>query len=265
MSNPQSVLKFSGLDAFQKRPRKKPKTKVIIMIYLSIGLSAIFSFAIMFILAKLMGARQISQLSMFDYINGITIGSIAADLALAESMDERGKILIAVVIYALATLLLSVITDKSITARRFITGKPIILVEHGKYFDKNFKRAKVDINEFLTQCRNNGYFDISQVDTAILEPNGKISIMPVSSAKPVTPSDLNISVGQETLCANVIIDGNIMPLNLQKLGYNEEWLRTQLANEGFNRTEDIFLATCRPDGTLCVYLCCGEACKEIFM
>ena len=180
------------------------------MIYLNITLSAVFSFAIMFILAKLMGVRQISQLSMFDYINGITIGSIAAELALAETMSDRLQMFAALVIYALATLLFSIITDKSIVARRFLTGKPILLVENGRFYDQNFKRAKLDVNEFLTQCRNCGYFDVSQIDTAVMEPNGKISFLPVSSARPATPADLGITVEQEPLCGNVIIDGNIM-------------------------------------------------------
>lgn len=235
------------------------------MIYLNITLSAVFSFAVMFILAKLMGVRQISQLSMFDYINGITIGSIAAELALAETMSDRLQMFAALVIYALATLLFSIITDKSIVARRFLTGKPILLVENGRFYDQNFKRAKLDVNEFLTQCRNCGYFDVSQIDTAVMEPNGKISFLPVSSARPATPADLGITVEQEPLCGNVIIDGNIMYRNLKTLGYNEEWLKNQLTNAGFTIVRDIFLATCRPDGTLCIYIRCGEACKEIFM
>ena len=208
------------------------------MIYLNIALSAVFSFAVMFILAKLMGARQISQLSMFDYINGITIGSIAAELALAETMSDRLQMFAALVIYALATLLFSIITDKSIVARRFLTGKP---------------------------ARNLSLNTFSQIDTAVMEPNGKISFLPVSSARPATPADLGITVEQEPLCGNVIIDGNIMYRNLKTLGYNEEWLKNQLTNAGFPNVRDIFLATCRPDGTLCIYIRCGEACKEIFM
>lgn len=235
------------------------------MSYLNIALSAVFSFAVMFILAKLMGARQISQLSMFDYVNGITIGSIAAELALAQSSIERLQMLVAITVYALATLFFSVITDRSVVARRFITGKPILLVEHGKFYDKNFKRAKLDINEFLTQCRNNGYFDVAQIDTAVLEPNGKISFLPISAAKPLTVGDMSISVEQEVLSGNVIIDGNVMHGNLKALGYSEEWLKDRLISAGFPDAKSIFLATCSPDGTLSVYLYCGEARKEIFM
>lgn len=232
---------------------------------INIALSALFSFAVMFILAKLMGARQISQLSMFDYVNGITIGSIAAELALAQVAAERLQILVAIVVYALATLFFSVITDRSVIARRLITGKPILLVEHGKFYDRNFKRAKLDINEFLTQCRNSGYFDVSQIDTAVLEPNGKISFLPVASARPLTPKDLDIVPQQEVLAGNVIIDGKLMRHNLNALGYTEEWLTDKLISSGFGGIEDIFLATCDPEGTLCVYLYCGEAHEEIFM
>lgn len=235
------------------------------MIYLNIALSAVFSFIVMFLITKIMGVRQMSQLSMFDYINGITIGSIAADLALATNMEDRLEIFIAVIIYGAAALLLSYMTDKSINARRFINGQPILLVEHGRFYDKNFKRVKMDINEFLIQCRNYGYFDVSQIDTAIMEPNGKLSILPVSASKPVTPEEMNITVQQEVLAGNVIIDGKIMEKNLKALGHDEKWLRDQLAAGGFNKPEDVFLATCTANGTLCVYLYCGESGKEIFM
>ncbi len=235
------------------------------MIYIEVGLSALFSFLVMFLLAKLMGVRQISQLSMFDYINGITIGSIAAEIAISTDMQERLYMSVALAVYALATLLFSWFTDKSIAARRFITGKPVVLVEHGRFYDDNFRKVKMDINEFMTQCRNSGFFDVSQVDTAIMETNGRLSIMPASYARPLTPEDMNITSEQETLSANVIIDGKVMCENLKAIGYDEDWLLTQLKNNSFNSVEDIFLATALPNGKLSVYLKCGTLKKEIFL
>ena len=129
-----------------------------------------------------------SELSLFDYVNGITIGSIAAELATAER-GEILTILIAMIIYGMITLLIAFITDKSLTMRKMITGKPITLMKQGKlYYYDGFRKARLDINEFLMKCRNNGYFDLTQVDTAVLEPNGRVSFIPTAANKPVTVS-----------------------------------------------------------------------------
>lgn len=141
---------------------------------LKIALASFSSVVVLFILTKLIGNKQMSQLSMLDYINGITIGSVAAEFATALEGDFL-KPLVAMVAYAVVTMIISFLTCKSIICRRFITGKALILLEHGKLYQKNLKKAKLDINEFLIQCRNNGYFDISKIHTAILEPNGKVS------------------------------------------------------------------------------------------
>ena len=135
------------------------------MEYAHVILASLFSILALFLITKLLGCRQMNQLSMFDYINGITIGSIAAELA-ASWGKEFWQWAIALVIYGLATFLLSLATDRSIQARRLITGTPIPLYENGQLLDQNFRRAKLDLNEFLMQCRLAGYFDLSQLETA---------------------------------------------------------------------------------------------------
>lgn len=147
------------------------------MEYVQVLLASLFSIVALFLITKLLGYRQMNQLSMFDYINGITIGSIAAELA-ASWGEEFWKWTIALVIYGLATFLLSLATDRSIKARRFIAGKPIPLYENGQLLDQNFRRAKLDLNEFLMQCRLAGYFDLSQLEAVLFESNGMLSILP---------------------------------------------------------------------------------------
>lgn len=129
--------------------------EICYIIALSLG-----SIVTIFILAKLMGYRQMSQMSMFDYINGITIGSIAAEMA--TSLEENFvQPLTAMIVYALAAILLSWIGSKFIKARRVIEGAPLILLNHGELYKENLKKAKIDVTEFLVQCRVNGYFDVS--------------------------------------------------------------------------------------------------------
>lgn len=218
---------------------------------LKVCYTSLFSIVLLFLLTKLMGHRQLSQLSLFDYINGITIGSIASEMAIAP--DEYKKPLVAMIVYALAATLISVITCKSVKLRRFITGKPLLLFENGKVYEKNLFKAKLDVSEFLTQCRNSGYFDLNHIHTAILEANGKISFLPMVAQRPATPADMNLSPAQEYLAANVILDGVIMKENLQATGNNEAWLQSQLLAQGVESPSEVFLATCDPNNTLSVY------------
>lgn len=218
------------------------------IIALSLG-----SIVTIFILTKLMGYRQMSQMSMFDYINGITIGSIAAEMA--TSLEENFvQPLTAMIVYALAAILLSWIGSKFIKVRRVIEGAPLILLNHGELYMENLKKAKIDVTEFLVQCRVNGYFDVSKLETAILEGNGKISFLPKVSDRPITPSDMNLSVQQDYLVVNVILDGRLMEENLRHTGKDEKWLRTQIKGQGADRMEDVLLATCDSSNQVTVFL-----------
>lgn len=214
-------------------------------------LTALGSIVALFVLTKIMGNRQMSQLSLFDYINGITIGSIAAEMA--TSIEDFYKPLTAMIVYALLATCASIATDKSVMLRRFITGEAMILYDNGKLFEKNFKRAKLDINEFLTICRNSGYFNLANLQTAILESNGKISFLPLSTQRPVTPQDMNLSPAQEKAVVNVVIDGKVMKDNLKYTGNNEQWLENQLHKQGVKLPE-ILLATCDQNNALSVYI-----------
>lgn len=193
-----------------------------------------------------------SQLSMFDYVNGITIGSIAAEMATSVQSDFL-KPLLAMIIYAAAAILISYICCKSIKFRRIVTGKSLVILDNGKLYVQNLSSAKLDMHEFLIQCRNAGYFDLNNIQTAILEANGKISFLPTSTQRPATPSDLKVNVEQEKMVANVIIDGNIMFENLKHTGNNEEWLHKQLAMQKIKKIRRISLATCDSNNKLTIY------------
>ena len=211
------------------------------------------SVIVIFILTKLIGYRQMSQMSMFDYINGITIGSIAAEMA--TSLEENFvQPFTAMIVYALSTLLLSWIGTKSMKARRIIEGTPLVLMSNGEIYRENLKKAKIDVPEFLVQCRVNGYFDVSKLEVAILEGNGKISFLPKVSDRPVTPSDLNLSPKQDYMVANVILDGNLMEKNLRHTGKDEKWLKNQIKGQGADRIEDVLLATCDSSNQVTVFL-----------
>jgi len=222
------------------------------MEYFNIFYQSLFSIIALLVLTKLLGYRQVSQFSMFDYINGITIGSIAAEMA----VDLEGnflKPLLAMVVYAAFVILLSKISQKSIPFRRLINGKAIMLYQNGTIYNENLRKAKMDVDEFLVECRVNGYFDLSQIESAVLEPNGKISFLPVTEDRPATPKDLGIKPAQEEIFANVIVDGHIMKENLKHVGRDQNWLDQQLDGKNIKKLEDVFLAICDKQGNFYVY------------
>jgi len=219
---------------------------------LKITLLSVFSEIALFILTKLMGNKEMSQLSMFDYVIGITIGSIAAEMATSLENNYLEPLL-AMTVYAIIAILISVISYKSMKFRRFIYGNSLILLDNGELYRKNFSKAKLDLNEFLVQCRSNGFFSLSDIQTAILEPNGKVSFLPNSQTRPATPSDLNISTEQSRISVNVILDGAILKENLYYTGNDEIWLQKQLVSQGFKNESEIFLATCDSNNNLSVY------------
>lgn len=221
------------------------------MDYLNTVFASLGSIVIIFLLTKMMGNKQMSQLSMFDYVTGITIGSIAAEMA--TNLEKFERPLIAMIVYGIVATLISIATYKSIIIRRIITGKPLILYENGKIYNKNLKKSRIDVNEFLELCRINGYFDLSNLETAILESGGKISFLPLSTQRPVNPGDLNLNPQQEKPVANVVIDGNIMLKNLNNMGRDVNWLNIQLKSQGITRVEEAFLVTCDSDHTIKVY------------
>ena len=215
-------------------------------------ITALSSAITLFILGKLIGKREMSQLSVFDYINSITIGSIAAEMATCEFTDIL-KPFTAMIVFALIDIILSLLTNKSLKLRRSITGKPSILYDKGQLYYKHLAKAKMDLGEFLMQCRMSGYFDLSDIQTAILESNGKISFLPISDKRPLTGHDVNIHPEQEQLVANVIIDGKIMPLNLKHINHDEKWLSSQLYLHNIYDISEVFLATCDANSKLCIY------------
>ena len=222
------------------------------MEYLTICYQALFSIIALMILTKFMGYRQVSQFSMFDYINGITIGSIAAEMAI----DLEGNFMkpfVAMVVYTIVVILLSKLSQKSIKLRRLINGKAIMIYQNGQIYNENLRKAKMNIDEFLVECRVNGYFDLSQIDSAVLEPNGKISILPVTKDRPATPKDLGIEPTQEEIFANIIIDGKVMPENLKHIGRDMNWLNQKLDGQNIKKTEDVFLAICDKQDNFYVY------------
>ncbi len=218
---------------------------------LNVIFRALVSLVALFLVTKLIGKKQVSQLSLFDYVIGISIGNFAAEMTINLESEEIYGIL-AVVIFGGIAYLVSILSIKSIKLRRFFMGTPTILIEHGKILQDSFYKVRYDINDMLEQCRIKGYYDISEIEYAIVEANGELSIMPNGSNKSVTIKDMNLKVEKQGLCANVIIDGKIMEHNLKVINKDNEWLNRELKLRG-KKLEDIILSTVDINGKVIFY------------
>lgn len=209
---------------------------------LTLCLTTVGSFAILFLVAKFIGHKQIAQLDFFDYITGITIGSIAAEMA--TELEEPWKPLLAMVIYGGITLSLTLISSRFPRSRKYLNGTPTILLDHGKLYYENMKKARLDLSEFLVLCRQQGYFDLTTIQTAIFEYNGKLTILPVTAQRPVTPQDLDLNPDQELTFTELIMDGRILEDNLKRMGLDRTWLEKQLKQRHISTAKEVFLAVC---------------------
>lgn len=214
---------------------------------LGLLITSVVSYAVLFLLTKLVGNKQISQMTMFDYISGISIGSIAAEMA--SELESPLCPLLAMVVYGLLTWGVALWTSKSLAARRLFTGKPLVLLDRGVLSRENLKRARLDLNEFLTLCRVGGWFDPSQLQTVLFEHNGNLSFLPKEAYRPAQPGDWQLPVQQSPLPQPVVMDGQALPQNLKKQGRDEAWLGKQLAARGYASARQVLLALCA-DGEL---------------
>ena len=212
----------------------------------------LLSLVTLFIVTKIIGKKQVSELSLFDYVIGITIGNFAAEMTInLESQEANG--ILAVIIFGIVAYIVSKLTMKSIKLRRFFIGVPTMIIQDGKILYNSMKRMKMDINDLLEQCRMSGYFDISQIEYAILEASGDLSILPKSDYRPVNPSDMKLKVKSDGLLANVVIDSKIMKGNLEYMNKDIDWLEQQLKIKGYKDLSNILLVTLDSNEKITVY------------
>lgn len=226
-------------------------------------LRSVLSLVVLFLITELMGKKQISQLNLFDYIIGISIGSIAASFSVDDSINYLDGIL-AIVIYGGIATFISFLTTKSIVARRFFTGIPLILINNGNLNYNNLKKSRLDINDLLQIARENGYYDLSQILYSILEPSGKVSFLPKAKYLPVTPNDMKLKVVNNGLCSNLVIDGNLMDENIKYIGKTREWVIKRLDKMGYNDISNLLLVICDNKEQFTVYIKNNDGDVKIF-
>lgn len=218
------------------------------MDFIKIISTSLLSVVTLFLIAKIMGHKQMAQLNFFDYITGITIGSIAAELA--TELETPWKPLLAMLIYGTISATLSTITSKSHKMRKYINGTPTIIMNNGKLYRKNMKKAKLDLSEFMVMCHQQGFFNLNDIQTAVFEYNGHITILPKSEKRPATPFDMNLTPEKETIFTEIIMDGKILHENIKRKGLDLIWLEKELNGQGYKSAKEIFLAVCDDNNTV---------------
>lgn len=218
----------------------------------NIALRSLISVLALFIIAKIIGPRQIAQLTFYDYILGITAGSIAAAVAIDTTLPLLGGV-ISLLIYCFVSVGMSLSGSKSILCRRFFTGKPEILFYKGKFLEDKLKKNKLDMNDVTSLCRVHGFFDLNELDYIIMETNGSLSFLPKSEYEPLTSKDIKRFPPSASLPANVIIDGRVMENHLRAIGKDRRWLNDRLNDNGL-KMENVLLATADEEGRFNTYL-----------
>jgi uncharacterized membrane protein YcaP (DUF421 family) len=201
--------------------------------------STVYVLAIL--LARLMGRKLISQMTFFDFVVGVSMGSLSANAMIGSSRSLLSSVTSLVVISLLA-IGTSYLHIKSFKARKLIDSEPVTLVENGVIVEENIKRIRMTINELTMKLREKNAFNLADVEFAIMEMDGQLSVLPKADKKPLTPFHINLQTTSTGLTKDIIIDGNLMKENLKGTGLNEQWLNSQLKRQKVNSISEVFYA-----------------------
>ncbi|WP_404324150.1 DUF421 domain-containing protein [Cytobacillus firmus] len=218
--------------------------------WLLIGARSILFVGVLFAITKMIGKKQISELSFFEYVSGITIGSIAGEIIMGLDNHWASGIL-SIFIFGLVTLFADILSLKSKSFRDFFEGKGTIFIKDGKILEDNLKKERYSIDDLSSLLRQKNVFKMADVEFAVLEPRGDLSIMLKKENQPLTPKDLQLNLPQEKEPQTVIMDGKILNDPLAKSGKTRKWLNMEIEKLGMT-IDNIFLGQINSYGELTV-------------
>ena len=222
-------------------------------IMVAVVIRSIISFFVLLVLVRLIGKQQVAQLTYFDYVVGITIGSIAATLSVQVNENTLST-LVGMGIWAILAIIMAVTSVHNVWLRKVVEGEATVVVENGKILEENLKKIRIPIDELISELRTQGVFSMADVEFAMFEPGGKISVQKKSQKQPVTPSDINLSTGYDGLPTTLIMDGAILYDALRSLNLSKAWLYHQLGKQDIHDPEEVSLAQLDTKGHLYVDL-----------
>jgi len=207
---------------------------------------------ILLITTRMLGKKQISELSFFEYVSGITIGSIAGEVITGlESNMYHGAL--AILLFGFITLLVDYLSLKSKTFRDVVEGRGTVVIKDGKILEDNLKKEKYTVDEISALLRQKNIFQVSDVEFAVLEPRGNLSALLKKENRPLTPKDLQMKTANEKEPQTVIMDGSILDEALRSSGKSRGWLELELEKLGVT-LDNVFLGQINTYGELTVDL-----------
>ena len=219
--------------------------------YIAIMARTISVLIIVLALVRLIGKKQLSQLTVVEYVVSVALGSLAGNLTINRSINfVQGTI--AILIWAVTPILIGYIALKSLSFRKVVTSEPVIVIQNGNIIEKNMAKARYNIGDLLMQLREKDVFDLTEVEFAILEPNGKLSVLKKPQYAAVTPKDLKLATGYKGLMTDLIIDGEVLKSHLVMANRDEKWLLDQLRMKNINDVREVLFAGLKPDGQVYV-------------
>jgi uncharacterized membrane protein YcaP (DUF421 family) len=218
---------------------------------LEVMLRTLGAFFVILVLTRILNKEQIGQLTYYEYVTGITIGSMAATVAIDTQVKFLPDVL-GLILWVVLTYLAGYASLKSRAARKLLEGEPTVLVHNGKILERNMAKLRYNLDDLLIQLRNKNAFNIADVEFAILEPNGQLSVLLKSQKRPLTPQDLQIPTKYEGVPSELIEDGKIIRANLQQVHVDEQWLLNELRKQGINDVREVEYASLDNEGKLFV-------------
>lgn len=231
-------------------------------IYLVVVIRSVISFFVLLVLVRITGKQQMSELTFFDYVAGITIGSIAATLAVEVNQNVHAT-LAGMATWTALTIGLAVLSLHSVWARKVVEGEATVVIENGKILERNLAKIRLTVDDLLAQLRTQGIFNPGDVEFALFEANGKLSVVKKSQHRNLTPHDLGLATGYEGLPTNLIDGGIVLVDALESLGLSRAWLQHQLAKRGIADPGQVSLAQLDTAGNLYVDLRGDGGCYTI--
>lgn len=213
------------------------------------ALRSLIAFVVVLLLARWLNKKQMSHLTFYDWIVGITIGSIVATLA-TDFQGRTWHYILILVVFSAAAYFTGWLTEKNRPLRKLIEGEPTVVIHNGRILEHNMKKLHYNLDNLMGQLRDKNVFKIEDVEFALLEGNGGLSVLLKSHKRPTTPSDLNIPTSYEGISSEIIVDGLVIYRNLKQNQLDEQWLIAELKKRGYNSPRDIVFASLSSDGQL---------------
>lgn len=201
----------------------------------------LITFIVAYILCRILGKKLISQMTFFDFVAGISIGTIIGSIMFSKDIKLTVG-LIGLIFFFFIVLLIDILVVKSFILRKIFNGESTIIIKHGKILEEGMKKARLNMDELLLKLRKKNVFYLDEVDIAIFETDGSLSVLQKPESQPATRKDLALTTSSRGYAQAIIIDGQVLDSTLTMIGKNQEWLDSILQSQGISNVSDVFFA-----------------------